>query len=227
MADDHDDPPKLKVTIPSVQDLPDVGKPWEDAPVPTEVLLITVKDLEFLGCYMELKNPFYSYHPDLGQVYFGQIGSDNVRVALLTCSEASSGSRGSLITTTSAITNLRPKIVLCVGYCGGLSREKTNLGDVVISNKLTMYDHKKVTKDGEEARGPSATPVSRQVAGLIRYAAFSWKPPLADPESRSVRVHQDAELLSGPELVNSLARHDELVAKYPRALATEMEGQGT
>jgi len=37
------------------------------------------------------------------------------------------------------VTVSRPKAVISVGTCSGLNPEKTKLGDVVISAKLTTY----------------------------------------------------------------------------------------
>ena len=221
----HDGPPKLSMEIPRLQNLPDRSKSWENVPLPIEVLLVTVKDWEFLACFAFLKNQFYSYCADVGRVYFGEIGEENISVALVKCSEASAGPGGALSKAKSAIAILRPKVVFCVGFCGGLSREKTNLGDVIISRKLTTYDHRKVMENGDVSRGNSA-PVSALVADLLHYAACGWKAPVEEPAGRDVQVHPDAEILSGPELVNSLARRNELLRKHPAALAIEMEGQG-
>ena len=96
----------------------------------------------------------------------------------------------------------------------------------MISAKLTTYAHKKVMNDREQHRG-IITPVSRDFADLIRHAADGWKAPLANPEENSkIEVHRDAEILSGPELVNSEWRREELLERYREAIAIEMEGEG-
>ena len=225
---DYGDPPELSITIPELSDLPEKIAPWKSVKLPTDVLLVAAKDSEFLSCFPYLRNEFKSYYHGLGIVYFGDMGDvkDKVNVSLLRCSEGSTGPGAALSKVKTAITILQPKAVFCVGFCGGLSYEKVKLGDVVISGKLTTYAHKKVMNDREQPRG-IITPVSSDFADLIRHAADGWKAPLANPEvSRKVDVHRDGEFLSGPELVNSEWRREELLEKYPKAIAIEMEGEG-
>lgn len=224
----YDSPPELSVTIPELSDLPLAIAPWKSVKIPTDVLLVTAKDCEFLSCFPFLRNGLMSYNHGLGFVYFGEMGDvrDKVNVSLLRCSEGAAGPGAALSKVKTAIPILQPKALFCVGFCGGLSYEKVKLGDVVISAKLTTYAHKKVMNDREYHRGV-ITPVSRDFADLIKHAANGWKPPLANPEvNRKIDVHRDGEFLSGPELVNSGWRREELLERYPEAIAIEMEGEG-
>ena len=229
LSKNYGDPPELSITIPELSDLPQTIAPWKSVKIPTDVLLVTAKDCEFLGCFAFLKNGYKSYNHGLGIVYFGDMGDvkDKVNVSLLRCSEGAAGPGAALSKVKTAIPILQPKALFCVGFCGGLSYEKVKLGDVVISAKLTTYAHKKVMNDREHHRG-IVTPVSRDFADLIKHAADGWKAPLAKPEvNRKVEVHRDGEILSGPELVNSEWRREELLERYPEAIAIEMEGEGT
>jgi nucleoside phosphorylase len=107
-----------------------------------------------------------------------------------------------------------------------MERAKAKLGDVVISAKLATYDDKKVKADGAVVfRGTKAN-VSRNMARLILNAAHGWKPPLKDPKSLDVKVHHDAVMLSGSDLVNNRERRQELLNWFPDALGLEMEGAG-
>ena len=225
------DPPELSITIPKTSDLSNTSKPWKDVELPTDILLLTVKDCEFLACYFFLRNPFRSYLKELGYIYFGQIGAGDgakLKIALIKCSEGAFQPGGALIAVKTTVEVLRPKAVFCVGYCGALRRSKTKLGDVVVSAKLTTYADKTITENGVQPRGLSA-PVGRDIAGLIRHAADGWRAPLKrntearDPE---VNIHCDGEFLSGPEEIDSYWRREELVRLYPNALAVEMDGQG-
>ena len=103
---------------------------------------------------------------------------------------------------------LRPKAIYSVGCCEGLNPEDTNLGDVVVSSKLTTETFK--------------TPVGRDIANLIKNAADGWNPPLKSPEGQEVQVHCDSEILSGIDPV-STERHHQL---NPDAIAVETEGKG-
>ncbi len=222
------DPPLLSITIPKTSDLSNTSKRWEELELPIDILLLTVKDCEFLACYFFLRNPFRSYLRELGYVYFGQMGEGNgkkLKIALIKCSEGAIQPRGALIVVKNTVETLRPKAVFCVGYCGALHRNRTKLGDVVVSAKLTTYAERTVTNIGVQPRGLSA-PVGRDIAGLIRHAADGWLPPLQNKEAREVRVRCDGEFLSGPEEIDSDRRREELVQLYPNAIAVEMDGQG-
>ena len=61
--------------------------------LPADVLLLTVKDCEFLSCYNELKDPYRYYYKDVGFVYFNNVQSheEKVKVALLRCNKGSIG----------------------------------------------------------------------------------------------------------------------------------------
>ena len=56
-------PPQLAVGLPSIGD---VTRTLKQPDLPVDILLVTVKDCEFLACYNELKDPFRCYFDDLG-----------------------------------------------------------------------------------------------------------------------------------------------------------------
>ena len=147
-----------------------------------------------------------------------------VKVALMKCSEGSKVPGGALTVVKNAVTQLRPKAVFSVGHCSGMNQESTKLGDVVVSEKLTTYSYQKVTQDGKKFCG-FITPVSRDIAELIKCAGYGWNPPLENPNKRKVEVHC-GEVLSGSELVQAEWRRDELVKSFPEAIAIETEGEG-
>ena len=223
----HGDPPIISVNIPKLSELSQSKKLWRDVQLPIDILLLTVKDCEFLSCYYYINDPFKSYLKGLGSVYFGSIGEDKdvkLKVALMKCSEGSKVPGGALTVVKNAVTQLRPKAVFSVGHCSGMNQESTKLGDVVVSEKLTTYSYQKVTEDGKKFRGLT-TPVSRDIAELIECAGYGWNPPLENPKERKVEVHR-GEVLSGSELVQAEWRRDELVKSFPEAIAIETEGEG-
>ena len=61
---------------------------------------------------------------------------------------------------------------------------------------------------------------------LVKSAADGWQPPLENPESRDVKVHCNAEILSRLELVNSPKECEDLLHQFPEAIAIDSEGQG-
>ena len=220
----HGDPPKINFNLPKLNEL---SQSTKEVQLPIDILLLTVKDVELLSCYYYINEPFKSYLKGLDLVYFGSIGEDKdvkLKVALMKCSEGSKVPGDALTDVKNAVTQLRPKAVFSVGHCGGMNQESTNLGDVVLSEKLTTYSYQKVTKDGKKFCG-FTTPVSRDIAELIECAGHGWNPPLENPKERKVEV-LCGEVLSGTEVVQAGWRRDELVKSFPEAIAIETEGEG-
>ena len=223
----YGDPPKISISLPGISELTQNSKRWKDVQLPIDILLLTVKDCEFLSCYYYINDPFRSYFKGLGPVYFGSIGEDQdvkLNVALMKCSEGSKIPGGALTVVKNAVTQLRPKAVFSVGQCSGMNQESTKLGDVVVSEKLTTYSYQKVRKDGKKFHG-FTTPVSRDIAELIKFAGHGWNPPLENPKERKVEVHC-GEVLNGSELVQAEWQRDELMKLFPGAIAIETEGEG-
>ena len=192
------------------------------AELPTDVLLLTVEDNEFLACYFYLDNAYRSNTKSLGRVYFGKIGDglDKVKISLIRCNRGASHN-----VVRNAVNCLQPKAVFSVGFCGGIKRGKAKLGDVVISGKLSTYGDQKIINDREQWCGNTVN-VSRYIGDLIKYAADGWKAPLNDPEALEIQVHCDAEIVTGPELVKCPKKSEELLKMFPGATAIEHEGQG-
>ena len=113
-----------------------------------------------------------------------------------------------------------------MGYCSGLNKLKTKLGDVVIPVELTTYANE-MGLHGEEQFNGTRRLVRRRFLRPINRVTDRWKAPLKSREVREVKVHSDGEILSGPEKVNTDKRRDQLVQLYPRAVAVEMKGKGT
>ncbi|PFX24373.1 NACHT, LRR and PYD domains-containing protein 3 [Stylophora pistillata] len=207
---DNVNPPPLSFRLPKQSDLPPkCTMKWEDVSkkLPIDILLLVVEDSEFLACYHYLDKPFKSYHSDIGYFYLRLSG--DLKVALVKCCSGAAVPGGSLTVVKDAVRALRPKAVFSVGACSGLNRQKARLGDVVVSSKLTTGGYK--------------TPPSRHFNNLIKHAADGWNPPIADPNSRKVKVHSNGEILSS----QSDAIREEIMWKQnPKAVAVEMEGEG-
>lgn len=209
------DPPKLTVNLRSAKDVDAPTRRRNAAPLPVDVLLLTVKECEFLACYRQLIHPFKCWFDEIGFVYFEDADNgEKVRVALVQCSEGAVTPGGSLITVTKAVPVLRPKAVISVGTCSSLNPTKAKLGDVVVSAKL------------KELQTGMRNYVSRRFLKVIKDTAYGHKAPLQDPEAREIKVHCDGEFLSGPEKVCSETRRKELAQLHHQAIATEMEGGG-
>ena len=221
-------PPKVSVTVVKNRNLPKTSVRWNEDQLPIDILLLTVKDCEFLSCLSFLNGQDFikSHHPDLGYVYFGSIGeTTKLRIAVVKCSQGSTVPGGSVIVVKNAAEVLRPKAVFNVGFCGCLNERKAKLGDVVVSARLLTYASAEVTASGIKECG-IRVPLERHLANLVKNCHEGWEPPLEDQEALEVEVHRDGVLLSGPEEVEKKERRDELTARFPEAIAIEMEGEG-
>jgi len=223
-------PPEIgNIPLLETKSLKKKGVRWENIELPIDILLLTVKECEFLGC-LSFLNPEFSksYHKDLGFVYFGDIGEEEatkLKIALMKCSAGAIGPGGSTVAVQNAVRVLRPKAVISVGYCASLNREKAKLGDVIVSAKLTTYAHSKHTDNGIEELGHSVPP-KKHLADLIRSVNEGWEAPLKKPGELVVKVARDGVFLSGPEEVKSQERCAQLTKRFPNAVAIEMEGEG-
>ena len=208
----YGDPPKISISLPEISKLPRNSKRWKDVQLPIDILLLTVKDCEFLSCYHYVVDPFRSYFKGLGHIYFGSIGNDQdvkLKVALMKFPKSDSIVK-------KAIDLLRPSVTFSVGYCSGMSQESTKLGDVVVSEKV-------IAKVGLTEKGVRV-PLSRGIVEFIKRADCDWSPPLENPTERKVEVHY-GEFLMDSEVVQAEWQRDELVKKlFPAAIAIETEG---
>ena len=223
-----DGPPEMSVSLPSMGDVQTRAKDPSYAPLPVDIVLLTVNDCEFLACYRQLINPFRCWFDDIGYVYFEDLGEDadeKVKVALIRCCEGSSGPGGALIAVKNSVNVLRPKGVISVGACSSLNPQKAKLGDVVVSAKLTTYASKVVTPNQEQWAGMRSY-VSKRFLNVIKHTAEGYNAPLQSSQSREIKVHCDGEFLSCPEQVRAEWRRNQLAESHPQAIALEMEGEG-
>ena len=214
-------PPQLAVGLPSMKD---VTRTLKQPDLPVDVLLVTVKDCEFLACYNELKDPYRYYFEDVGYVYFNSVQSHEVKVALLKFRAGFIDPGGSL-TIKNAVTILQPKAMISVGTCSGFNPDKTKLGDVVVSAKLTTYASKVVITEQEQS-GVWRSYVSRRFVSIITNCADGWLAPVKNPEDRLVRVYCNGEFLSGPKQISAEWRRKKILERHPPGAGVDTEGEG-
>ena len=122
-------------------------------------------------------------------------------------------------TVTKAIEALRPDAVILVGIAFGMELEEQQIGDVLVSQRLMMYESQRVgTKNGEKSviqRGDRAT-ASPVLLDRMRNAHLL---------NRTVNVWFGL-ILSGEKLVDNRDFRQELLETEPESLGGEMEGAG-
>ena len=227
------DPPEVIALQIRKEDLPPTSKDFVDCQIQVDILVLTVmkvdtcEDCEFLSCLAHLNPGFCKiYHPDLGYVYLGDMGENDLKlnVAVMKCYEGSSSTGGSIVDVINAVKVLKPKAVFCVGSCSGLNVTRVNLGDVVVLKKLVTYAFSKVTENGIEEQGVKV-PLKPRLLRLIPSAGDGWKPPLTDPRALEIKIHLGM-FLSGPEVINNHKRCNALIERFPEAVAIEREDEG-
>ena len=223
------EPPELKkkVKVLKMENLPPKTTPWKDIEekfLPVNFLLLTAKECEAVSCLSFLEDIERGFEEELGPVYFG-LNSSKLKIAVIQCSMGAAAPVGAIVVVQGAVPILRPKAVICVGYCASLDENKAKLGDVIVSAKLITYALVKERKDGIEKRG-YVVPPQQRMAKLIHDVGAGWKAPLKKPKDLKVTVRSDGELLSGPTVLDNPELRRKLKKRFPRGTAIEMEGEG-
>ncbi|XP_015750102.1 PREDICTED: uncharacterized protein LOC107329963 [Acropora digitifera] len=136
---------------------------------------------------------------------------EKLKVALMNCSKGAAAPGASLTVVLSAVKVLQPKAVFSVGTCISLGLEKSRIGDVVISSRLT-------TTEGFK------TPASPRLGSLARDAPYGWEAPLKRPDEREIKVHCNGDILS--QSLREKCQNVNICEQYPEAIAIETEGEG-
>lgn len=167
-----------------------------------------MEEVEFLSCYVFLKNPIKSYHIDIGVVYFSSMEDKQghkVKIALMRCSKVHDGPGGALSAAKDAILLLRPKALFSVGTCRGIESTTIKPGDVIVSSKVITLDFK--------------IPPRRHCLKLLGHLAAGWTPPLRNANEYEVKVHPGA-LISIPKV------NEDIIRQYSEAIGLDKDGGG-
>ena len=223
------EPPELRETLKvlEMKDLPPKTTPWKDIEekfLPVDFLLLTAKECEHLSCLSFLDDIKMGDDDKLGPVYFG-FNSSKSKIAVIKCAMGAAGPGGSIVVVQDAVPILRPKAVICVGYCASLDEKKAKLGDVIVSAKLITYALTKARKNKIEHRG-YVVPPNTKMAKRIPVVGAGWVAPLKNPEDLKVTVRNDGVLLSGPTVLAKSELRRELKNQFLQGTAIEMEGEG-
>lgn len=204
-------------------------KPGLPEPLPVvDVLLVTVTERETSAVLEQAKNtPRLCFIRKRAYTDLGLIG--NARV-FLTQSEMNAGGPGGARNTVSeGIQALSPAAVIMVGIACGLKPEQQQIGDILVSDKLTAYEQQRIGTD-QRGGAPSirmsgyrvpASPsmLSRFRHGRSHICFATW------PRSQAPRVFFGL-ILSGDKLFDNQAALAHLRAQEPKAIGLEMEGTG-
>ncbi len=189
-----------------------------------KVLVVTATEVERSALLSRLAPP-----RGAEGILRGSVGELTVRVGRLggydvahvECAMGSLDRRGSALTTSNAITRLRPRAVVTVGIAFGVDRRKQRFGDVLLADSIAPYELAKVTSDATVRRAANL----RAGATLVERFATRHDDWRLERGVGVARAHTGL-VLSGEKVVDAQEFRNVLRAEYPTALGGEMEGTG-
>jgi len=157
-----------------------------------------------------------------GDCTYSDLGSLNDhRVVMVQSGMGSSSLGASQQTVEEAIATLEPSAVFMVGVAFGMDSDKQNIGDVLVSKQILLYEPQRIgTKNGELKLLPRGSRVDASTRLLSLFRAVDARRGTDDP------VAAFGLILSGEKLVDNVAFREQLRTLEPEAIGGEMEGSG-
>ena len=183
--------------------------------------------LKKLGCCQNFEEGSYPTYYRATLKSGSECNQKNLEVAVTMLSKP--GNIHAAEHTTRCIQCLKPHSVLMVGIAGGI-RDKVNLGDVVVSNKIVCYEYTKETSSGSEQRNEVES-VDRLLLDRAMNRDNDWhtliraKRPTNPDNAELPQVHF-APIASGEKVIADENRARELTQSDPKIAAIEMESFG-
>lgn len=184
-----------------------------------DVLLVTVTEVETHAMLDLFPHATVLHHHT--QTYYDLGLVSGARVYLVQQPKMGSDEAGgSTLTIYKGIQDLAPATVIMVGIAFGFEREKSAIGDILVSDQLQLYGHQRVGSDAQN-----------QPVILVRNARPAVSPRLLSRFKSSAQSWQGQKvkfgvILSGNHLIDNMLYRDQIHAFAPEALGGEMEGAG-
>jgi nucleoside phosphorylase/tetratricopeptide (TPR) repeat protein len=190
-----------------------------------DVLIVTVTDVEsraVMNVFREATGKEPKPEPIGDRIYLDLSEVNGGRVFMALSGMGTGGVSGSQEGVRKGIEALSPSAVIMVGIAFGINEQKQAIGDVLISERLMLYDLQRAGTDKEGnlkviPRGdrPHASP---WLINRLRVANLSW-----DQSKAQVRF---GLILSGDNLADNIDFRGQLLEFEPEAIGGEMEGAG-
>jgi nucleoside phosphorylase len=187
-----------------------------------DVLVVTVTKIESSALIQSFEQTtgHKAMPQSIGDRLYFNLGIVNGARVFLTQSEmGSSGLDASLLTVRKGIEALSPTTVIMVGIAFGVNDQKQNIGDILVTEQLRLYDLQRVgSQDGQckiILRGDKPH-ASGWLINYFKSADLLW-------EGAKVRF---GVVLTGEKLVDNIDFRDQLRSFEPEAIGGEMEGAG-
>ncbi|WP_294183041.1 hypothetical protein [uncultured Sphingobacterium sp.] len=152
-----------------------------------------------------------------GTYYIGKIGE--YLILHTQCSTMGAITRsGSIITIKDIISSFSPKAIIMIGIGFGIDERSQNIGDILISESVVSYDHKKVDFDSKVTyRAPELT-ANKTLLNRLQ----SLENQCRDKELNLIFT----TLLSGETLINCQSQRDLILADFQKSKGGDMEAYG-
>ena len=210
----------------------------------TKILIITANENEYRAVlhFLEPREPFsnvlrYCYKLSVGfiskelQYIFGRFGAFNVAVHILTSQGPAAAQ--SAITAASICFGKSLKAIFAVGVACGVDRNKINMLDVIVANKVTFYTEARLSSNekGELEIKPRS---SAHLNASSTFFQYFQQPPAWESETSDTKKHllqqprmHVKEILSGNFLIDNEDLKKQLINFFaPEAYGIEMECAG-
>lgn len=138
------------------------------------------------------------------------------------------------ITTLGVIRDWNPSHIVLCGIAGGLNRDETRLGDVIIADDVFRYDRRRKELNGVTEWSPTSYPTDRRLLSQIQALLLedevmeAWSTDCLatfDGNLPEPTVHI-GHIACGDAVVDSTELRDEIRCMNRHLLAVEMEGGG-
>lgn len=176
--------------------------------VESEAVLQTFQEATGQQAKDELKN-------NLVYKYLGEIKGAKVFMAL--SEMGASGPGASHATVRNGIVALQPGAVIMVGIAFGVDKKKQEIGDILVSRQLMLYEPQRVGAGEIRPRGDRVH-ASSWLVNRLRQAELSW-------HNGGAKVRFGL-VLTGEKLIDNVDYRESLKTLEPETIGGEMEGAG-
>lgn len=217
-----------KPTIPDILNRVPGGDPPPAGDLPDfpAVLLVvaTPTELDVLQEYCGIANKDWTFEYAENSCMF--LGSSPFSIWAVKCQQGDETANGASVVVGTILSKLDaenrlPFAVIMPGIAFGLKFGEQQMGDVLVSARLGLYERSKITEQGA-IHDPNTPEAERFLVNHFETCSTLWRKSIS--KAPHPTVHSGL-LLTGEKLVNSKAYVEQLIVSFPKAIGGEMEGR--
>ncbi|GAB3956359.1 hypothetical protein GCM10028805_45970 [Spirosoma harenae] len=187
------------------------------------ILLVTATNTETDHLHAHIKpldanNTIYKIYKDSLCYYLGTLGYYNI--IHVQCGMGATSRDAAIMTISSTINDVAPKIVIMIGIAFGINNAKQKIGDVLVSEIISPYE---LIRVGSKTIQRSMPAYASKVLVSRFKGLRGWEHKLPDGRKAKIII---ANILSGEKLIDKISFRNKLLRAFPTADGGEMEGAG-